>query len=91
MGKEDDMEHDDDKIERFLEAIFGPQDERPAVKRNPGCRFTEKVIEYLDREWSLDLIEAPVELQDQVIDMIDELKGKENVPNACAKIMESIG
>lgn len=49
------------------------------------------MIEYLDREWGLDLIEAPVELQDQVMDMIDDLKGKQNVPNTCAKIMGSLG
>lgn len=87
-------DHDDfygeqksDKMRDFLSKIFGPDDENPCVIRNTGCRFTEKVCDYIHREWEVDVIQYSHEIQNQIMDMIDAMKAEgQNIPNTAAKI-----
>lgn len=85
-------DHDDfyeeyeDRARQFLEKVFGPDDTNPCVIRNPGCRFTEKVLDYIFFEWEVEVTQYPHEVQNKVMDMIDAMKGNNNVPNIAAKI-----
>lgn len=71
---------------RFIEEVFGPDDTNPCVIRNPGCKFTEKVLDYLEWEWEVEAIHCPHEVQNKIMDMIDAMKGKNNIPNTASKI-----
>jgi hypothetical protein len=86
-------DHDDffseDKA-RFLEDVFGPDDTNPRVIRNPGCKITEKVLEYIFREWEVDVIHYPHDIQNKAMDMIDLMKGKNNIPNIASTIAMEI-
>lgn len=78
---------EEEKIEKFLKSVFERKEENnPALMRNRGCRFTDSVVDYLASEWEIDLVLYPHDIQDKAIDMIDLLKGKENVPNTAARI-----
>jgi hypothetical protein len=76
----------DDFFSGFLEKVFGPDDTNPCVIRNPGCKFTEKVLDYIYFEWEVEVTQYPHEVQNKAMDMIDAMKGKINVPNTAAKI-----
>lgn len=82
----DDFYGEDDKARRFLEEVFGPPDTNPCVIRNPGCRFTEKVLDYIFWEWEVEVTQYTHEVQNKVMDMIDAMKGNSNIPNIAAKI-----
>lgn len=75
-----------DPIDEFLEEVFGPDDDNPCVLRNPGCKFTENVIDYLFFEWEVDVIQYDHEIQNKAMDVIDSMKGSDNAPNTAAKI-----
>lgn len=77
---------DDEKKRKFLESVFGPDSGEPAVYRNPGCKFTEKVLDYLWMEWELEITHYPNSIQNRAMDVIDRMKGKDNVPNTAATI-----
>jgi hypothetical protein len=82
-------EYDEDEYKafKFLEGIFGPPSEEPAVIRNKGCKFTEKVIDYLFFEWELDVIHYSHDIQNKIMDMLDVMKERgESVPNTAARI-----
>lgn len=83
-------DHDDffseDKARRFIEEVFGPDDTNPCVIRNPGCKVTEKVLDYIFWEWEVDVIHYPHDIQNKVMDMIDLMKGKNNIPNIASTI-----
>jgi hypothetical protein len=76
----------DDGVNRFLDEAFGPDDTNPCVIRNPGCKFTEKVLDYIFWEWEVEVTQYPHEVQNKVMDMIDFMKGKNNIPNTASKI-----
>lgn len=76
----------DDFFSGFLEKVFGPDDTNPCVIRNPGCKFTEKVLDYIFFEWEVEVTQYPHEVQNKAMDMIDAMKGKNNVPNTASKI-----
>jgi hypothetical protein len=76
----------DDEIERFLDKVFGPDDENPCVNRGQGCRKTDSILDYIHFEWQVDVIKLPHHVQDKVMDMIEELKGKDCVSNIASKI-----
>lgn len=87
------MIDDEDEARKFMEMVFGrqPDETCPALVRNKDCEFTQKVLNYLEVEWEIRLLDYPHHVQDRAIDMIDTLKGKENVPNAAARVsMEKI-
>ena len=82
-------ENAEENARKFLEMIFGAQEEDsdPAVIRNQGCTFTEKVVDYLFLEWEIELIDYPHEIQDRAIDMVDMMKARgASVPGTAAKI-----
>lgn len=82
-----------EKAYKFLDKIFGKEEEEtePTALRNQGCKFTDKVIEYLYREWEVDLIQYSHEIQNKAIDMIDLMKEHgANVPNTAGKIAYEI-
>ena len=85
----DDFYGEDDKA-RFIEDIFGPDDTNPCVVRNPGCKFTEKVLDYIFSEWEVEVTQYSHDIQNKVMDMIDAVKGKNNVPNTAAVIAMEI-
>ena len=76
----------DDFFSGFLEKVFGPDDTNPCVIRNPGCKFTEKVLDYIFFEWEVEVTQYNHEVQNKVMDMIDAMKGKNNIPNTASKI-----
>lgn len=76
----------DDFFSGFLEKVFGPDDTNPCVIRNPGCKFTEKVLDYIFFEWEVEVTQYNHEVQNKVMDMIDATKGKNNIPNTASKI-----
>lgn len=76
----------DDKIKRFLRAVFSDEGKNDPVCRNLGCRFTDSVLDYLAREWSMDLTNYAHDTKVRAMDMIDAMNGKENVPNTAARI-----
>lgn len=78
-------DHDD-----FFAEIFGPPETDPCIIRNPGCKFTEKVLDYILYEWEVEVTQYSHEIQNKVMDMIDLMKGKNNVPNAAATIAMEI-
>jgi hypothetical protein len=70
-----------------FEEIFGDYEEsEPCVIRRTGCKFTEKVLDYLLYEWEVDVLHYPHEIQDKIMDVLDITAGKDNVPNVAAKI-----
>lgn len=75
-----------DKYEKFLDELLGPEDENPSVVRNVGCRFTDNVLDYLASEWMVEIVYCSHDVQNKAIDLINELKGKDSVPNVAAKI-----
>jgi len=78
---------DKSKYEKFVEKIFNENENRPAVIRNPGCKFTEAVLAYLDYEWELNVIEMTIDIQTAVMDFIDEMKAaNRNVVNTAGDI-----
>lgn len=81
----------DDRAERFIEKVFGADDPNPAVKRNPGCKFTETVLDYLQWEWEIEILDYPHEIQDRAIDMIDMMtRRRSSVPSTAARIANEI-
>lgn len=48
--------------------------------------FAAGVLNYVRQEWQLDLFQFPREHQDWALQLIADLKGKENMPNIAAKI-----
>jgi hypothetical protein len=76
----------DDFFSGFLEKVFGPDDTNPCIIRNPGCKFTEKVLDYIFFEWEVEVIQYPHEVQNKAMDMIDAMKDNSNVPNTASKI-----
>jgi len=80
----------DDFFSGFLEKVFGPDDTNPCVIRNPGCKFTEKVLDYIFWEWEVEVTQYPHSIQNKVMDMIDQMKGKNNIPNTAAVISMEI-
>ena len=76
----------DDFFSGFLEKVFGPDDTNPCVIRNPGCKFTEKVLDYIFFEWEVEVIQYPHEVQNKAMDMIEAMKDNSNVPNTASKI-----
>lgn len=80
------MNEEDKNIERFLRKVFGPDDPNPVVNRNQGCDFSEKVLDYIASEWLVEPIDCDFHVQDKIMDMIDSMKGIENVPNAAGRI-----
>lgn len=88
-GKKDEKKDD---LNEFLKEVFGSEKEdRPAVIRNPGCIFTENVLDYLESEWMIVLVDCPISIQKKAIDFLDKLKARgENVQNTAAKIARKI-
>jgi hypothetical protein len=81
----------EDKAKKFLDEVFGPDDTNPCVIRNPGCKFTEKVLDYLFFEWMVDLINYSHDIQSKAMDLIDAIKKSgQNVPNTAAQIAMEI-
>ncbi len=81
----------EDKAKKFLEDVFGPDDTNPCVIRNPGCKFTEKVLDYLFFEWMVDLINYSHDIQSKAMDLIDAMKKSgQNVSNTAAQIAMEI-
>ena len=81
----------EDKAERFLEEIFGKDEFEPAALRNRGCKFTDKVIDYLFWEWEVDIVHYSHDVQNKAIDLINFMKEKgANVPNTAGKIAYEI-
>lgn len=78
-------DHDD-----FFRDLLGPDDTNPCVIRNPGCKFTEKVLDYIFWEWEVEVTQYPHDIQNKVMDMIDQMKGKNNVPNTASVISMEI-
>lgn len=86
---EEDSPEEYEAASRFLEMVFGPQPEEtdPAVLRNPDCKFTEKVLDYLYQEWEIDLVDYSHDVQNRAIDMVDMMRARgENIPNTAGKI-----
>lgn len=81
---------DEEKIRRFLDSVFGPEDTNPCVVRNQGCGFTDAVIDYLYYEWGLDLVCKSRKKQSIAMDIIDDMKGRGNVPNTAVKIFQAL-
>jgi hypothetical protein len=78
-------------MDDFLREIFGEDDTNPCVIRNPGCKFTERVLDYIFLEWEVEVIQYPHEIQNKVMDAIDQAKEQGvNVPNTAAKISMEI-
>lgn len=76
-----------DPIDSFLEDVFGPDDDNPCVVRNPGCKFTEKVLDYIFFEWEVEMTQYDHGIQNKAMDMIDEaIKAGNNVPNTASRI-----
>lgn len=81
----------EEKAKKFLEDVFGPEDTDPCVIRNPGCKFTEKVLDYLFYEWEVEVTQYPEEIQTTVMDLLDAMKASgQNVPNIASKIAMEI-
>lgn len=78
--------NEEDNIEKFLKKVFGPEDPNPCVNRNQDCEFSDKVIDYIASEWLVEPIDCSHHVQNKIMDMIDSMKGSENVPNAASKI-----
>lgn len=75
----------------YKECMDSLGEKRPAVIRNPGCKFTESVLDYLEFEWMVLLVNLPIELQSRSMDLIDVLKQLRcNVPNAAEKVVQLI-
>lgn len=86
---EEDSPEEYEAASRFLEMVFGPQPDEtdPAVLRNPGCKFTEKVVDYLYQEWEIDLVDYSHDVQNRAIDMVDMMRARgENIPNTAGKV-----
>lgn len=82
---------EEDKAKKFLEDVFGPEDTDPCVIRNPGCKFTEKVLDYLFYEWEVEVTHYPEEIQTTIMDVLDDMKASgQNVPNTASKIAMEI-
>lgn len=80
-----------DEVDSFLEDVFGPDDHNPCVIRNPGCKFTEKVLDYLFFEWMVDLTNYSEDIQNNAMDLIDAMKAsQQNVPNTASQIAMEI-
>lgn len=79
-------------LNEFLREVFGSEDEdRPAIIRNPGCIFTENVLDYLEFEWMIVLAEFPIKIQNKAMDFLDKLKSRgESVQNTASKIARKI-
>lgn len=76
-----------EKVDDFIKDIFGPDDPNPAIRRNTGCVFTDKVFDYLVFEWEVEITNYSHEIQNKAIDMINLMKSKNaNVPNTASKI-----
>lgn len=75
-------------MDEFLKKIFGEDDEtNPCIIRNPGCRFTDAVLDYIKSEWEVEVTQYPHTIQNKVMDAIDlAKKDGMNVPNTAAKI-----
>jgi hypothetical protein len=79
----------EDEARKFLEMVFGSQPEEtdPVVLRNPGCKFTEKVLNYLYSEWEIELTDYSHDVQNRAIDMVDMMKERgENPSNTAGRI-----
>jgi hypothetical protein len=79
-------------LNKFLKEIFESINEnRPAVIRNQGCKFTEDVLCYLEDEWMIILCELDISVQARAMDLLDTLKQlRETVPTVAGKIAEMI-
>jgi hypothetical protein len=80
----------DKAYERFIEDVFKKKPSDAPFHENPGCKFTEKVMDYLYFEWMIDVTVLSHDQQAIVIDTINSYKGAENVNNTCAYIIESL-
>ncbi len=77
----------DDFYSGFLEkALRRWKDTNPCVIRNPGCKFTEKVLDYIQFEWEVEVTHCSHEVQNKIMDVIDAMKGNNNIPNTASKI-----
>lgn len=80
---------DKDKEEnarKFLEMVFGEQPEEtdPVVLRNPQCKFTDTVLNYLHWEWEIELTDYPHDVQNRAIDMVNMMKERGESPSNTA-------
>lgn len=90
-GDYNDFFGEEDKAKKFLEDVFGPDDTNPCVIRNSGCKFTEKVLDYLFFEWMVDLINYSHDIQNNAMDLIDAMKASgQNMSNTASQIAMEI-
>ncbi len=61
-------------------------DNDPCVARRPGCKFTDRIMDYLLWEWEVNVMDYPHEIQERIMDMVDLMAGKATVPAVAAKI-----
>lgn len=85
------MNEEEDRAKRFLDEVFGPEDDNPSVIRNVGCRFTDQVVDYLFQEWEVDLTHYPHHIQNKAMDVIDKMKNEgQNPVNAAGRIAMTV-
>jgi hypothetical protein len=79
-------------MDDFLREVFGEDNEtNPCIIRNPGCRFSEMVLDYILLEWEVEPTQYPHTIQNKIMDAIDlAKKDGMNVPNTAAKISMEI-
>lgn len=86
-----DFYNENEKVYKFLDKIFNHEETEPAALRNVGCKFTDKVVDYLYWEWEIDLVHYSHEIQNKALDLIDFMKEHgASVPNTAGKIAYEI-
>jgi hypothetical protein len=79
--------------ENFLEKILKKDaDDDAPFHRNKGCKFTEKVLDYLYFEWSIDVTKLSYGVQNFVMDIICYSRdiSKDNINNTCGCIFKNL-
>lgn len=82
-----------DNYENFLEKILKRDaDDDAPFHRNKGCKFTEKVLDYLYFEWNIDVTKLSYGIQNFVMDIICYSRdvSKDNVNNTCSCIVQNL-
>ena len=85
-------DNNEDRTDRFIKEVFeSANDKRPAVIRNQGCDFTEKVLCYLEDEWGIILCDLSINTQSVCMDILDAMKAKgQNISNTAGRIAKKI-
>jgi len=52
--------------------------------------FAAKVVDYIRMEWEVEVSQFPQKYQDRAFGVIADLKGKNNVPNVAATIVNEV-